>query len=696
MKPPGHWPGRRMIHLVATSWTGAPRPGDLGEARPLPQVPRPPAPNRRPMDPRSVLRETFGFPGYLPGQREAMSALWRHRAALAVFPTGGGKSLCYQLPAVLLDGLTLVVSPLIALMKDQVDFLRERGIAAARLDTSLTLAESQAVLAGLRHGMLKLLYVAPERFANERFLAGLAATRIALFAVDEAHCISEWGHNFRPDYLKLARLAREIGAERILALTATATPAVVRDICAGFGIPPEAAIVTGFYRPNLRLRVTAARSGRERDALLLERLRERPPGATIVYVTLQRTAEQVAATLAAEGLPARPYHAGMPAEERAEVQDGWSAAPDGIVVATIAFGMGIDKPDVRYVYHYNVPKSLESYSQEIGRAGRDGLPSIVEMFASRSDLPVLQNFACGDTPTRAAVERLVREALASPGTLEVAEHAWCARLDVRPTVLKTAFTYLELLGALRQGTPRYGQYRLRLADGAEEGLEDDVAELLALARQAKRTAAGWVTLDAEAAAEQLGWDRPRLVRAVAAIEGAPGCEVQASDLRQVYEVAEGAGDRVEELAAELVARFERREAQEIRRLEQVIELATMDGCMVNALVGHFGERREAPCGHCSWCETRKPVRLSPRRAGVRIEERVNAGDLAGLRAAHPEALGEPRQVARFLCGLRSPAASAARLGGSPPFGCLEGHPFADVLAWAERLPPVAAEKEAAQ
>jgi ATP-dependent DNA helicase RecQ len=219
----------------------------------------------------------------------------------------------------------------------------------------------------LRRRELRLLYVAPERFNNERFVAQLAGVEIALFAVDEAHCISEWGHNFRPDYLKLARRARELGAARVLALTATATPAVVDDICAGFGIDHADAIATGSYRPNLTLLLTPVRAG-ERDALLLERLRSRPAGSAIVYVTLQRTALRVAEMLAGHGLAARPYHAGMKDEERTAVQEWWAASGDGIVVATIAFGMGIDKADVRSVYHYNLPKGLESYAQEIGRA----------------------------------------------------------------------------------------------------------------------------------------------------------------------------------------------------------------------------------------------------------------------------------------------------------------------------------------
>ena len=320
-----------------------------------------------------ALRSHFGFDRFLPGQEQVVDHLLAGKSAAAVFPTGGGKSLCYQLPALLLPGVTLVVSPLIALMKDQIDGLSRRGIAAARLDSTLSTEEYAETMRQARSGSLRLLYVAPERFQNERFRQAIAQIRVALFAVDEAHCISEWGHNFRPDYLKLVEFARQCRAERLLALTATATPQVLEDVCRAFNIEPECAIRNSCYRPNLTVLTTPV-SGPEHESQLLARLRERPAGPTIIYVTLQRTAEELAARLSAQGFAARAYHAGLEDELRAAVQDWFMHSTSGIVVATIAFGMGIDKADIRYVYHYNPPKSLENYSQEIGRAGATGCP----------------------------------------------------------------------------------------------------------------------------------------------------------------------------------------------------------------------------------------------------------------------------------------------------------------------------------
>src|SRR5205823_387520 len=315
-----------------------------------------------------ILASRFGYTEFRPGQQQVVESLLAGRSALAVCPTGAGKSLCYQLPALMLDGVTVVVSPLIALMKDQIDLLAGQGVDAARLDSSLDANEVRAVSDRLRAGSLKLLYVAPERFNNERFLAQLDQTKIALFAVDEAHCISEWGHNFRPDYLKLA---------------------------------------------------------------------------------------------------ARAYHAGMNADDRVEVQEWWTHSDANVVVATIAFGMGIDKADVRYVYHLNLPKGLESYSQEIGRAGRDGEPSICELLACRDDVPTLENFAFGDTPTPDAIAGLLDDVFAhSEGEqFAVSEYELSTRHDVRPLVLKTILTYLELDGFLEQGTPFYAGYSVRPASG---------------------------------------------------------------------------------------------------------------------------------------------------------------------------------------------------------------------------------------
>ncbi|MGO8674104.1 MAG: RecQ family ATP-dependent DNA helicase [Capsulimonadaceae bacterium] len=631
------------------------------------------------VDYAALLREHFGFSTFRPGQEAVIEALDRANAALAVFPTGGGKSLCYQLPALSYDGITLVVSPLIALMKDQIDFLTARGVAAARLDSGQTAAEARDVADRVQAGRLKLLYVAPERFNNERFLAMLRRTPIALFAVDEAHCISEWGHNFRPDYLKLAETARAVGAQRVLALTATATPAVVDDICKGFGIPRDCAIVTGFHRPNLKFAVTAS-ADTDRDALLIDRLRSRPAGPTIVYVTVQKAAERVAEVLIDAGFPAKPYHAGLETEDRSRIQEWWMRAPDGIVVATIAFGMGIDKADVRYVYHYNLPKSLESYSQEVGRAGRDGLDSIVEVFACVDDVGTLENFAYGDTPTREALWGLLNEILTGPEEFDVGLFDLSSRHDIRQLVLRTALTYLELLGVVRQGTPFYAGYEVRLQAPLADIIgqfKGEPAHLVTAIFVQARKGRTWYSLNPDDVAGALDQERRRVVRCLEVLEERGLAEIRASDTRQRY-TRLGTPD-AKALLAELMGRFMRRERQEVARLGQVMSLITAAECLPNALGRHFGDLREAPCGDCTFCRTGRPITLPPPARVDEIPWDFDVDSFKSLRARHPDALGHPRQAARFLCGLTSPAVSRARITRHPLFGALADVRFPAVM-----------------
>jgi ATP-dependent DNA helicase RecQ len=634
--------------------------------------------------PEALLREYFGLSAFREGQREVIDALLTERGALAVFPTGGGKSLCYQLPALLFDGLTLVISPLIALMKDQIDALRERGIAAARLDSSLSRSEAIDVNQQLRAGALKLLYVAPERFNNERFLELLQGMRIALFAVDEAHCISEWGHNFRPDYLKLAETAKSLTAERVLALTATATPAVAADICASFDIPQHCVVMTGFHRPNLFLSTTPIAS-EQRDAALSDRLSSRPPGPGIVYVTLQKTAERVASALADAGLPARAYHAGMEDTERAEVQDWWKASDDATVVATIAFGMGIDKANVRYVYHYNLPKSLENYSQEIGRAGRDGEPSIVEILGNLDDQAALENFSYGDTPTAEALRGVLNEVLSAGHEFDVALLDLSNRHDMRPLVLRTALTYLELFGILRQGTPFYAGYKMRplialeaivARFGGERAMF--LENVFAHAKKGRE----WYTLDLDQIATSVGQDRQRLVRALEYLAEQGLAELQVADARQRYtRLIEH--PNVEGLIAELSERFIRREAQEVARVQQVINLIERQGCQTRELLRYFGEQQSANCGHCTFCQSGRPSTFPPPTERAPLDSMFNADELVALCVASPSALGHPRQQARFLCGLGSPALTRNKLSRHPMYGVLEGYRFLEVMRWCE-------------
>ncbi len=345
------------------------------------------------MDPRAALRRHFGHDAFRDGQEAVVRAALDGRDLLAVMPTGSGKSIGYQLPALLLEGTTLVVSPLIALMKDQVDELARRSISAAALHSLAAPRERRAAEAAMRDGRLRLLYVAPERFASESFRRLLAAMPLARFAVDEAHCVSEWGHDFRPDYRALADAARRCrrsdgrpGRPPVLAFTATATPEVRRDIVGLLGLEDPQIFVAGFDRPNLFLDVRRVSGEIEKRTLLPELVGRR---RALVYAATRKSAARAAEALRVSGIPADAYHAGMEEAARSRVQDGFADGSLSVVCATNAFGMGIDRPDVEAVVHFEIPGSLEAYYQEIGRAGRDG---------RRADATLLWNYV--DVRTR--------------------------------------------------------------------------------------------------------------------------------------------------------------------------------------------------------------------------------------------------------------------------------------------------------
>ena len=627
-----------------------------------------------------TLETRFGFSEFREGQEAIVRLLVGGSSAAAVFPTGAGKSLCYQLPALLLPGITLVISPLIALMKDQIDQLRHRGIEAARLDSSLSLDEYRAAMFGIREGRIKLVYVSPERFNNERFRETLRSLRISLMAVDEAHCISEWGHNFRPDYLKLPKYAEMFGVERILALTATATPSVLDDICEAFSIDPACSVRTEFYRPNLHLHTSEVHSA-DRDQVLITRLRE-AEGPVIVYVTLVRTAEILAAKLAEAGMDARAYHAQLKAEQRHAIQEWFTASDSAVVVATIAFGMGIDKSDIRSVIHYNLPKSLENYAQEIGRSGRDGESARCEMFVCAEDLSVLENFIYGDTPGEESVRTFVEDLFNRGESFELTGRELSTTHDIRPLVVQTLLTYLELEGYFEVGTPIYSIFQFEPHVRSEEILDqvdgadrEFVKNVLLGARKARR----WFRIDVDATAARLHCARQRVIRTLDHLAERGWINLQGKSVLHPYRTLRVPDDTTS-LSRELSQRMLEREQRDLSRLRQVLELAAEEACRPALLSDHFGEPLEQPCGNCSWCESKQVVRLDD---GARRTRPINPDlwrESMDMRRLEVEALGDDRSFARWLCGLTSPRLTSAKLTRHRLFGCCDEVPFEMVLS----------------
>src|SRR5690348_12490360 len=402
---------------------------------------------------RDTLHQRFGYASFRPGQERAVQSVLDGRDTLVILPTGGGKSLCYQVPALLLPKLTVVISPLISLMKDQVDALTARGIPATLVNSTLTANEVADRLARAEHGEFKLLYLAPERFDVGSAAERLRKAGVSLLAVDEAHCISEWGHDFRPSYLRINQVREQLGAPPTVALTATATPEVRRDIVRQLALRTPETVITGFDRLNLSYHVVRTRNEQQKDDALIETLKH-DDGLAIVYASTRKAVQRIAGVLERSRISAVAYHAGLDDAHRHDVQDAFMNEEVRVIVATNAFGMGIDKPNVRLVVHHAMPGTLEAYYQEAGRAGRDGKPSRCVLLHAFPDRFTHEFFIKSAYPDRAMVERvygeLVRSADASGlARLSPDDIAAALRGAVKGREAESALRILEQGGAIQ-------------------------------------------------------------------------------------------------------------------------------------------------------------------------------------------------------------------------------------------------------
>ncbi|MBO1518313.1 RecQ family ATP-dependent DNA helicase [Oceanisphaera pacifica] len=632
----------------------------------------------------NTLQQHFGFSSLRPGQQAVIERIMAGKSAAAIFPTGSGKSLCYQLPAVLLPHLTLVISPLLALMQDQLAFLARMNISAASIDSTQSFEESRNVMQGVREGRIKVLMISVERLKNERFRQFIGQVPISLLVVDEAHCISEWGHNFRPDYLKLPSYCQLLQIPQVLLLTATATPKVIADMQNKFALPPSNVVLTGFYRANLHLSVLPVTEPEKVDTLIAQ-VRLNPSAPTIVYVTLQHTAEQVAEQLMAAGLQARAYHAGMEQDQRRQLQQAFMKGQEPCIVATIAFGMGVDKSDIRRVIHFDLPKSIENYSQEIGRAGRDGQASHCILLGNLAGQNVLENFVYGDTPEPEAIQALLNELPGQDGHWEVMPIRLANHCNIRVLPLRTLLVYLELNGVIEPLYSYYGDYRFKFIASPEDIIRRFNPERQAFLKavfHGSPKAKTWCQVDFEAIWHTASGERKRVINALDYLHEQGLIVLESKQMIEVYQVLAPTLDKATE-AQRLHQLFQQKEHNEIHRLEQMIQFFESEQCLSQRLASYFGDHH-APkqCGHCSVCAGQ--VAQLPKPATPALPNTAQLQQWSqSLQAQHPSPLSL-HTVSCFLCGISTPLLNQLKAKKQPGFAALEQHSFSEIYSALEK------------
>ncbi|HEX7173997.1 MAG TPA: RecQ family ATP-dependent DNA helicase [Pyrinomonadaceae bacterium] len=595
----------------------------------------------------TALREHFGFEGFREGQREVIESILEGHDTVVVMPTGGGKSLCFQLPAMMREGATLVVSPLIALMKDQVDALHARGLPATFINSSIDFEEQRARITGMREGRFKLVYVAPERFRSQHFVETLLRAGVSLFAIDEAHCISQWGHDFRPDYLRLKSFLEQIGRPQTVALTATATPYVRADIIEQLSLRDPRAFVSGFDRPNLSIGVVHTQKERDKTARVKALANAYEGGSGIVYSSTRKSVEQVAQRMKEARLSVVAYHAGMADDERVRAQDDFMSGRVQMIVATNAFGMGIDKPDIRFVAHHHLPGSIEAYYQEIGRAGRDGLNSTCMLLFNYADKRTQDYFIEGSYPPPEVIAK-VYEALVGTGQrrIELSTREIAARAGVRNEMaVQSSLVVLEKAGHVERGAGAENRATVRLLVSAQEARDAANSRRSALLKQGLLGLLGGFDLsqraetdiDVAEMGEIAGLDVQGARRALGALAEAGLITYQpARRTRGVQLLDERPVSNLRIRPQELA----RRAALEQRKLREMISFCYTDRCYRAFILDYFGDSSYVGnCGKCGNC-----LAATASHAGAATA----AG--AGLASAPPAGapLDDPTSLDRFM------------------------------------------------
>jgi ATP-dependent DNA helicase RecQ len=557
----------------------------------------------------NLLKIHFGYDKLRPGQERAIDCVLNKKSTLVIMPTGGGKSLCYQLPALVLEGVTIVISPLIALMKDQVDSLDKVGIPATFINSSISLPESYDRLQKVKNGFYKLLYIAPERFYNQEFMSALQEIKVSLFAIDEAHCISHWGHDFRPSYMKLKNAIANIGNPPVIALTATATPEVKEDIIKQLDMKNPEIVITGFARPNLQFGAAKAADSQKFE-IIKSAILSSPDDPGIVYVGTRNKADSLLQYLLENDIQAVSYHAGMEAEDRKWVQDNFMSGKAKVVIATNAFGLGINKTNIKFVIHHDMPGTVEAYYQEAGRAGRDGRPSFCLLLYHPSDRYLREFFIQGDNPSPENILEIYNALLSYDSDKILITYAEIRKMlpsDVPEMAIGTAVKILEREGYVARANEKSANAYLKL-------LSTFATVQNALGTRAKNSIrlfeklynrfkdeleTGW-EINLEEVANIIGEKKDSLARLVRRLADGNLIEYKppfkGTEINILQRVAP------EEVKLDFTALKEKAK-HAYQKLDQIEDYVYHPGCRQEYILRYFGDGNAQVCGKCDNCLT---------------------------------------------------------------------------------------------
>lgn len=564
-----------------------------------------------------LMKIHYGFSSFRLGQEKTIESVITGKDTIVIMPTGGGKSLCYQLPALILDGVTIVISPLISLMKDQVDQLNNRGIPATFVNSSISPAETEQRLQDIKDNKYKLLYIAPERFYNQDFINSLQDIKVSLFAVDEAHCISQWGHDFRPSYIKLKYAIELVGRPPVIALTATATPEVRTDINKQLELKLPTEIITGFARHNLQFGVAQATDSQKYE-IILQTIQSLPEPIGIIYAATRSKTDSILQLLIDNGIDAVGYHAGLDINERKRVQNDFMSGKTSIIVATNAFGMGIDKPNIRFVIHADMPGTIENYYQEAGRAGRDNQPSVCLMLFSPRDRYLREFFIKGDNPSPQLILDVYDVLLDYDQDSVLITYADLAKQileDVPEMAIGTAIKVLEGANYLSRSKEKIGQAYLKILDWdkainclspkakVQQGVFNKLKELYY-----NELSQGWEA-NLDMIADVIGWQRSSILRLIKKLQDENVMQYQPPFKGTEIKILK----RVPRHKVELDFDKLRNKADAAyAKLDKMQNYVYHKKCRQQYILDYFGDSDSRPCGHCDVCLygnniTNKPV-----------------------------------------------------------------------------------------